>query len=697
MQEWLNQLCGVGFMPHGQCYLWTPSLVWLHAVSDSLIALAYFSIPAALLYFVRKRRDIPYPAIFLMFALFIVSCGSTHLLEVWTIWHGHYYLTGLVKAVTAVVSLATAVALARVMPHALQLAGPADLRRLNESLEERVRLRTADLEGANRRLQTEIAERQKAEAEVTRLNELLQRRVHELQVLFDVLPVGVGIADDPACASIRANNELARILGLPAAANASLSAPDGQAPVNFRVFHQDREVGPEELPMQVSARENRAIFAFEETVRLSDGRALDLLANAIPLHDERGAVTGCVGTFQDVTELRQAARERLELERKIQETQKLESLGVLAGGIAHDFNNLLTAVLGNVSLAMMPRHSASDMRPYLKQIEAAARRAAELCNQMLAYSGRGRFVLNRLDLNELIAETTHLVSISIGKTCVLRLNPAPSLPAVTADPTQLRQIIMNLVINASDAIGARGGVIALTTGVARIDQDYRATLRHASALPLGDYVFLEVSDNGCGMDGATLERIFEPFFSTKFTGRGLGLAAVLGIIRGHKGALKVYSEPGRGTTFKVFLPVTEGAAEKENASAPAAPDARPRGRVLVADDEESVRTVAARMLEELGYTVELASDGREAVERFRADPSRFHLVLLDLTMPHLDGEETFRQLRHLRPGVRVVLMSGFNKDDAISRFTGKGLAGFVQKPFTIETLHAAVREVATDE
>lgn len=282
---------------------------------------------------------------------------------------------------------------------------------------------------------------------------------------------------------------------------------------------------------------------------------------------------------------------------------------------------------------------------------------------------------------------------------MLRFNLSPSLPTVTADATQIRQIIMNLVINASEAIGDRSGVIALTTGVTRIDHTYIATLRHHDGVTPGDYVFIEVSDTGCGMDAATLERIFDPFFTTKFTGRGLGLAAVLGIVRGHRGALKVYSEPGRGTTFRLLLPLSPAepaapAVAVAGGSAPAPVPSTLTGRVLVVDDEESVRTVAARMLEEIGFQADLAADGREAVAMFRADPSRYRLVVLDLTMPHLDGEETFRQLRHLAPGVRVVLMSGFNEHEAVSRFTGKGLAGFVQKPFEVGSLAAAVRAVA---
>jgi len=419
--------------------------------------------------------------------------------------------------------------------------------------------------------------------------------------------------------------------------------------------------------------------------RRVSGNVIWLRGESRPERDAEGNVIWH-GYITDVTEARR-------LETKLVESAKLESLGVLAGGIAHDFNNLLTGILGNASLARQELPPTSLGQPMLDQIETAARRAADLCKQMLAYSGKGRFVIQRIDLNKLIEDTTHLLQISIGKTCVLRFNLAPNLAVIKADATQLRQVIMNLVINGSEAIGNRSGVLALTTGVARVDHEYLKGFRPDASPAPGDYVFVEVSDNGCGMDAATLTKIFDPFFTTKFTGRGLGLAAVLGIIRGHKGGLKVYSEPGKGTTFKLFFPVADGKAQDSATPFAATTPFKGAGTVLVVDDEETVRTVSARMLERLGFSVVLANDGREAMEKFRLDPVRFTLVLLDLTMPHLDGEETFRQMRMLNPGVRVILTSGFNQQEAVNRFTGKGLAGFVQKPFELNSLIQVIRSV----
>ncbi|WP_415908994.1 PAS domain-containing protein [Oleiharenicola sp. Vm1] len=422
---------------------------------------------------------------------------------------------------------------------------------------------------------------------------------------------------------------------------------------------------------------------------------------AYRLVEERGAVLcrpdgtlyRMVGRMTDITQRKRVEFERSQIEKKLLETQKLESLGVLAGGIAHDFNNLLTGVLGNAGLVRLDLPPGSAAREPVDQIERAAQRAADLCKQMLAYSGKGRFVVQALDLNELVEDSLSLLAVSVSKKAVLRFNPGPGLPPIQADATQLRQIVMNLVINASEALEDRTGQITLNTGTVTVDAAYLATAQFTGELAPGPAVFLEVSDTGSGMTRETLARIFDPFFTTKFTGRGLGLAAVLGIVRGHKGAIKVYSEPGAGTTFRLFFPASREAAQPLARPVAEPPAWRGSGCVLVIDDEEAVRQVSLGILRALGFEAEAAPDGEAGIARFRAEPARFHAVLLDLTMPRVDGEETFRQLRLLQPDVKVILMSGFNRVDAINRFVGKGLAGFVQKPFQVETLASELQRV----
>lgn len=393
----------------------------------------------------------------------------------------------------------------------------------------------------------------------------------------------------------------------------------------------------------------------------------------------------------DTTDLVRAEEERRRLDLQVQQTQKLESLGVLAGGIAHDFNNLLVAILGNAGLALMELPPESPAWQTVLAIETAAQRAAELTRQMLAYSGKGKFVIEQLNLSRVVEEMAHLLEISVSKRAVLKYRFAPDLPAIEGDATQLRQVIMNLITNASDAIGDRSGVISVSTGLIDADAAYLKTAYMDDDLPEGQYVYLEVADTGIGMDAETAARIFDPFFTTKFTGRGLGLAAVLGIVRSHRGAIKLSTVPGRGTTFTILFPAAGPPAPPGPAPAPETASAPlPRAVILVVDDDETVRAVTRRMLELSGFTVLLAADGAEAVALYRERPG-IDLVLLDLTMPAMDGEETFRELRRLDPGVRVILTSGYSEQDAADRFAGTGLAGFIQKPYRPQDLIEKVR------
>jgi PAS domain S-box-containing protein len=421
------------------------------------------------------------------------------------------------------------------------------------------------------------------------------------------------------------------------------------------------------------------------------GRVVCYHSHIVRLPAGEGAPPQLLVIARDITERKRAEEEKKLIERKLQETAKLESLGVLAGGIAHDFNNLLTGILGYASLARMQLPPGSPLVHHLEQIENGAHRAADLCMQMLAYAGKGRFVVARTDLNAIIAESTHLLHLSVGKNAVLKCDLAPALPLILADVNQMRQVLLNLVINASESLGERGGLIRVATGVARLDRDDLSDAHLVPELSEGEHVFLEVGDTGCGMTAQMRSRIFEPFFTTKFTGRGLGLAAVLGIVRAHQGAIKVASEVNRGTTFRLFFPC---AGEPEETTFFPAGGIRWRGEgdVLVVDDEETVRDVTAQMLEAFGFRVAVAQDGREAIALFR-ERGPFTFVLLDLTMPHLGGEETFRELRQMCPAVRVILMSGYSEQEATAHFVGEGLAGFLQKPFRAAALLRIVRQL----
>ena len=432
------------------------------------------------------------------------------------------------------------------------------------------------------------------------------------------------------------------------------------------------------------------IWHGESVFREHTGREVPVLQLIFTHRDPDGQPIMFSTVARDITDLKAAERVRLEAERNLLQAQKLESLGVLAGGIAHDFNNLLTTMLGNATLARLDTPAGSAAEKSIHQIELAALRAADLCRQMLAYSGRGKLSTTLVDFNTLVRDTTHLLHASTSKKSVLAFELAPDLPAVHGDATQLSQIIMNLVINASDAIGDTAGRIEIRTGVVPADRAYLAGAYLAPSLEPGAYVYLEVSDNGCGMTAEVQARIFEPFFTTKFTGHGLGLSAVLGIARSHRGAIKVDSAPGRGTTFRFLLPAVAAPVRTDRPTDSETPW-RGIGRVLIADDEDAVREIATRILEYAGFTVEAVADGREAVDAFRREPAAFRFVLLDLAMPELDGAEALREIQRTDPTLPVILMSGYTQRHS-SQWMGVGqAAGFVQKPFTAAILIEAVR------
>jgi signal transduction histidine kinase/CheY-like chemotaxis protein len=392
---------------------------------------------------------------------------------------------------------------------------------------------------------------------------------------------------------------------------------------------------------------------------------------------------------RDVTEQHQADLERERIERKLRETQKLESLGVLAGGIAHDFNNLLTAILGSASLAKLTLPPGSEAAPLLGQIESASHRAADLCRQMLAYAGRGQFMIDQADLTQLARDSVPLLHLSISKRAQLQLNLAEQPLPVLIDCTQVRQILMNLVINSAEAMSEGGGVITLSSGAMTADAAYLAAARTSTDAKPGEYYYLEVADTGLGMNQETLAHIFDPFFTTKFTGRGLGLAAVLGIVQGHHGALHVASQPGAGSTFRILFPPAPAApngASPIDGSATAQPLGGRSGTVLVVDDEAHVRQTAAGLLQRLGYQTIEAGDGPQAIAVFAARPDAFKFVLLDLTMPGMDGSQTLAELQRRKPGVAVIVMSGYSEQETSRRLQGRGILGFLPKPFSHATL-----------
>ena len=428
--------------------------------------------------------------------------------------------------------------------------------------------------------------------------------------------------------------------------------------------------------------------------RRKDGSQFPVEISLSPVRTKRSSRVLVAAAVRDITERKRADRQRLELETKVRQAQKLESLSVLAGSVAHDFNNLLMAVLSSAEIALMALPEKSLARGRLEHINTAVLRAAELTKQMLAYAGKGKFVVEALNLSILVEEMVDLFQASISKKVVLKYDLPKDLPAIEGDATQIRQVVMNLIINASEAMQGKSGTVAVSTAVTAASRSYLSEAFSGEAVEEGDYVCLEVSDTGCGMDEPTQQKIFDPFFTTKFNGRGLGLAAVPEIVRRHGGALKLHSQPNRGSTFQVLFPVSQLTVEKPAAdTSDIDQDWRGSGGVLVVDDEESVRIVAKVSLEKRGYTVLTVDNGREAVEVFRSRAGEIVLVVLDLMMPDLDGEETFEQLRAIRSDIRVILSSGYDEQEVRSRFAGQGAAAFLQKPYPIRLLVKTVRRV----
>ena len=673
------------FMSHGHCYLWKPSLVGLHVISDISIGVAYAAISLTLLFLVRQtQREIPFHWMILAFGAFIIACGCTHFMEVWTIWKPVYWLSGGIKALTAIASVTTAIALPRLVPEAVSMIQNAKV------AEER----RIDLERANVALKNEVAERGKAEAAVRQLNEESEERVrartaqlaeanqqlaekaaivsHSSDAIFSLALNGTIRSWNPGAEGLYGYSA-DEIIGC----NDSLLIPDGLW---------------EEFKSTIARiARGEAAESFETVRRRKDGTEIDVHVTVSPIYDGLNVISGFSVIGRDVTFRKRA-------EQQLRETQKLESLGLIAGGVAHDFNNLLVGIMGNSSLALDSMAQDDENRPLLEQILLASEKASQLTRQMLAYAGKGRFVTERIDISALVREMGDLIRTSTPKSVKLCLELQDDLPFIEGDPGQIQQLIMNLLINGAEAIGAsKSGSVTVTTKIQEVDEHYLQSSYGGERIKLGTYLSLEVRDTGIGMDEATRSRIFDPFFTTKFTGRGLGLAAALGIVRAHRGTIRVSSAPGQGSTFNILLPCAPARLTPQQPPAEVQSQVAGSGTVLLVDDEQIVLETAKMALEHFGYCVLTAQDGQAGVDLFRERADEIALVLLDLTMPIMSGQEAFQQIRAVRPSARVIVSSGYDEVDAIRHFTTEGVDAFIQKPYTATKLASAVKRVLASQ
>jgi signal transduction histidine kinase/CheY-like chemotaxis protein len=544
--EFFRKLFSNDFMPHGMCFLWDPPVLWLNVASDALIAAAYYAIPFLLFYFIRKRRDISFKPILAAFGVFILACGTTHLLGAVTVWNPVYRLDGLVKAITAIASVATFAMMIPFMPILVTLPSPSELAE------------------ANHRLADEIDERKAAETEVRKINEELEDRV-----------------------------------------------------------------------------------------------------------------------------ARRTA-ERRQLEDQLIQAQKMEAVGRLAGGVAHDFNNLLTVILG---FGEMAREQVKGDQPAFEavgEVLQAAERASALTKQLLAFSRRQVATPRVTSLNEVVYNLDKMLRRIIGEDIELKTKLSPGLSPARIDPVHIEQVIMNLAVNARDAM-PQGGKLTIETANAELAGD------HADGnleIATGPYAMLTVSDTGVGMDAATKSRIFEPFFTTKDQGKGtgLGLSTVYGIVKQNGGEVKVYSEPGHGTIFKIYFPAVGEHPEALPGESPEAQMVSAAETILLVEDEDQVRHLTRALLARQGYRVLEASSGAAALALVREYRERIDLLLTDVVMPQMSGPDLAREVRSSHPEIRVLFMSGYTDNAVDLQRMLPAATPFVQKPFTSANLQRKVRE-----
>ncbi|MCC6235009.1 MAG: response regulator [Verrucomicrobiales bacterium] len=516
----------------------------------------------------------------------------------------------------------------------------------------------------------------------------LERTRHRYFTLFDISPVGYFVLDQAGV--VTELNLLA----------ADMVGVERARLLRKNLLHQlctERLASFDAFLQAVFSDQRR--HRVEVTFR-AGGNPVHVQVDGLQLPSLDGEPPYCLLVCTDVSERKRAEEERIRIERQAVEGQRLESIGLLAGGVAHDFNNLLTGVLGNLGVIEESVGPHAREHDAVQQAIQCARRAADLCQQLLAYAGRARFVIQPIDLNEVCTETLKLVRSNYAGRARVVIESEARLPRVLADPTQVGQVILNFLINAFESIERPPGSITVRTGVQNLAPGRRAgeTTTEAGEVPPGRYVFVEVADSGCGMPPDVRQRIFEPFFTTKFAGRGLGLAASAGIAKSHRGTIHATSTPGGGTVFRLLLPEPDAAlvprVEAPPARVPVAAEVVAADEwVLVVDDEEPVRKVAIRGLQRIGFLAVEAACGDEALRLIKEGGRSIRFVLMDLTMPGMNGAELLSELRRILPGVPVVVMSGFCEDDVLKRLEGRAPEGFLPKPFNADLLRQRVVHV----
>lgn len=497
-----------------------------------------------------------------------------------------------------------------------------------------------------------------------------------LRVIFETSESGI-ILVSPLGVIDFANMRMAEMLGMTLKELIGTSYPD-------HLHESEKRVGDKRMRQLISG-DIQSVTLDRRYIRL-DGSDFWGHLSGRRLENTDGSLRALVGVISDVTESKLAEEGRRQLEQQFYQAQKLESLGVLSGGIAHDFNNILTVILGHCYIAREYINSEQEYKASFQQVETAANRAANLCRQMLTYAGKSPLVQTPVNLWLLVDEVVKMLQSAIHKNVTIELDLQQDVPEIKGDAGQIQQIIMNLIINAAEAIGdANGSIRVLLTKIA-VGKDKEQTDTFGTVFLAGKYACLEVTDTGCGMDEETQKRIFEPFYTTKFTGRGLGMSAIRGIIKSHEGILMLVSQPGNGTTFKICFPIPEVADYHATGTTALTIPTKTGGTVLLVDDEHTLRNMGKTLIKVLGYSVLTAEHGREALEIYRDHSSEIDLVLLDLIMPVMGGIEAYHELRKITLSLPIVFCSGYSVEPVLELIEHDEHADFVHKPYNPEQL-----------
>jgi PAS domain S-box-containing protein len=670
------------FAPHGQCLLWQSDLLILYTVSDTAIALAYFSIPLALAYFIMKRRDIAFRWVFVLFAIFIVACGTTHIFDIWTLWNPDYGVAGLVKAVTAVASVGTAVMLWDLMPKALALPGPVQLKSLNLLLEQEL----GEHRAARTTLQdmTEALERRVQERTVELEREIAQRRATEIELLksreqfrhlFLSNPLPMWIYDRDTLRFLEVNDAAIENYGYSRDEFLKMSLTDIRPP---------EEVARLMTVLQKGAGAYEQSSNWRHRRKSGDIISVDIFTHQIAIegHNARLAVV------LDVTQ-RNIAEEQL------RQAQKMEAIGQLTGGIAHDFNNLLAIIQGNIELVQERVKGDPKLSEMIDYALRASERGASLTKRLLAYSRQQPLAPKPVDIAVLISGMTDLLRRALGETVEVKTHMAPGLWPTRVDPNELEHAMLNLAVNARDAM-PNGGTLTIETENTHLDKAYAEN--NIEVKP-GAYVVIAITDTGTGMAKEVIDHVFEPFYTTKPIGQGsgLGLSMVYGFVKQSGGHIKIYSESGRGTTIRLYLPRIVAHQEAEPQVLDHALATGPKSElILVGEDDPDVRKLVLGMVDSLGYRTIAAIDGPSALEALER-VGKVDLLFTDVVLPRgMNGAALAKVAQERQKDLRVLYMSGYTRNAILHNGALDEGVQLITKPFRKADLAQKLREVLSE-